>query len=147
MNFFRRPSSPHIHCPEHLLAVRFDQAIAGSSRRSKQTLNPLSQALAIRIDDRFGEGQESQLAQAIQKLPGTVLIAWSHERIPKIVEGLGWASMTPSQWPDERFDLVWVFDRSKRKTTFVQVPQLLLAGDSEALAPLAQTPKPIADSP
>ncbi|HET7528085.1 MAG TPA: hypothetical protein VFK10_19245 [Burkholderiaceae bacterium] len=137
VSYFQKPRTSHIICPDHLFAVRFDLAGAASSRRSRQTLNPLSRALGIRIDDRFGEGQESQLAQAVQKVSGAVLIAWAHEQIPKLIEYFGFGVNTPRAWPDERFDLVWVFEPLKRRTTFVQVPQLLLAGDSESGIPLA----------
>jgi hypothetical protein len=37
----------------------------------------------------------------------------------------------PAEWPDDKFDLVWVFDLSGRKPKFTQVAQQLL-GDDEA---------------
>lgn len=37
---------------------------------------------------------------------------------------------TPQAWPDDRFDLVWVFEREDEDWRFSQVPQLLLSGDS-----------------
>jgi hypothetical protein len=93
----------------------------------------------VRCDDRFGEGQETQLVQAVQRLEGTILIAWSHEGIPKIVSAMQIESPTPQEWPDERFDMVWVLDRSPKKTTFLQVPQLLLARDDAGLVPIAKS--------
>ena len=130
VGFFEHPRSPHIACPEHLFAVRFDLADADSSRRPKQTLRPLSQALGLPINDGFGKEQEARLVQSMARLTGTVLIAWSHENIAKIVAALGMADAVPSEWPDERFDVVWVFDRVHQRTRFTQVPQCLLAGDS-----------------
>ncbi len=44
----------------------------------------------------------------------------------------------PSQWPGDRYDLVWVFDRPSGSgpiTAFTQVPQLLLAGDRNSVIP------------
>jgi hypothetical protein len=35
------------------------------------------------------------------------------------------------KWPDERFDIVWVLDRDGERWKFSQLPQMLLAGDSE----------------
>jgi hypothetical protein len=39
--------------------------------------------------------------------------------------------MVPEEWPDERFDLVWVFDLdpTSQDYRFSQQPQLLLSGD------------------
>jgi hypothetical protein len=140
--FFAKPSSPHVGLPDHLFAARFDRTDANASRRSKQTIGPLARALGMSVDDRFGEYQEDRLVRAVERLSvsRTVLIAWSHENLPRIASALGIGSLTPQQWPDERFDLVWVFDRTRGRKNFVQVPQLLLAGDRETLIPLADQP-------
>ena len=136
VRFFEHPHASGIACPQHLFAVRYDIADAGSSRRAKQTLRPLSQALGVPIDDAFGKEQEAKLVAAVKELQGVVLIAWSHENIPRIVQALGAleaAPPIPANWPDERFDVVWVFDRKAGKISFLQVPQRLLAGDSPAV--------------
>lgn len=40
----------------------------------------------------------------------------------------------PKMWPEDRFDVVWVFTRRKDHSwTFTQVPQLLLAGDGRSV--------------
>jgi hypothetical protein len=37
----------------------------------------------------------------------------------------------PSAWPDDRFDVVWVFEHVVQDSyRFTQVPQLVLDGDS-----------------
>lgn len=139
VHFFEQPASAHIERPDHLFAVRFDRARIDSSRRSKQTLRPLAQKLGLPVNDRFGKEQEKCLVQAFAALSGTVLVAWSHENILQIVDALGATAMTPGTWPDERFDVVWVFDRQAGQMTFTQVPQCLLAGDS--LSGVAMTEK------
>ena len=140
VRFFSHPSSSHILQPDHLFAVRFDLAVASSSRRSRQTLRPLSEMLGVSCDQRFGEGQEALLVPAILRLHGTVLIAWSHGHIPKIARAIAPGATLPEAWPEDRFDLVWVFDRSSKKVTFTQVPQQLLAGDEAEVAPLDRAP-------
>lgn len=133
VSFFERPQSTHITSPDHVFAARFDVADVSASRRSKQTVRPLSNVLGIAIDDRFGKEQEQRLAQFLRQISGNVLIAWSHENIPKLVSALGVGAGTPKEWPDDRFDLVWVFEPTPdRKTRFTQVPQRLLAGDSDS---------------
>ena len=136
VGFFLNPTSADVVRPAHLFAVRFDLAVAGSSRRSRQTVRPLSEMLGVKCDERFGEGQEELLAHAVLRLQGPVLIAWSHGHIPKMAGAICPGLPIPSEWPEDRFDLVWVFDRSSKKATFKQVPQLLLAGDEAEVAPL-----------
>ena len=92
--------------------------------------------LGVKCDERFGEGQEELLAHAVLRLQGPVLIAWSHGHIPKMAGAICPGLPIPFEWPEDRFDLVWVFDRGSKKTTFKQVPQLLLAGDEAEVAPL-----------
>src|SRR5215210_5416005 len=67
VGFFLNPTSPDIIRPQHLCAVRFDLGVEGSSRRSRQTLRPLSEMLGVKCDDRFGEGQEQLLARTVVK--------------------------------------------------------------------------------
>ena len=129
-HFFEHPYAPQIAQPDHLFAVSFDRARVDSSRRARQTLRPLSQKLGLPVNDRFGKEQEDQLVRAFAALSGTVLVAWSHENILQIVDALGASALTPGTWPDERFDVVWVFDRQAGQMSFTQVPQCLLAGDS-----------------
>jgi broad specificity phosphatase PhoE len=131
--FFARPTSIHISRPDHLIAVRFDRADAKSSRRSAQTIKPLSRMLGLPIDVAFGEEQGIRMVEAVMKLDGVVLIAWSHGNIPRIAEAIGPGLVKDLEWPEERFDLVWVFEQKQGSFRFVQVPQLLAAGDSEAV--------------
>ena len=140
VEFFERPRSPHITCPDHIFAARFDVSDVSSSRRSKQTVRPLSNTLGIDTNDRFGSEQEERLARALRRISGVVLIAWPHENIPKLVSAIGVGIGTPSVWPDDRFDLAWVFERTPDRTTeFTQVPQRLLAGDRDSVIPAGRT--------
>lgn len=134
--FFEKPRTPAVRRPDHLFAVRFDISDTDGSRRSKQTLRPLARLLGLAINDRFGKEQEGRLAQALERLNGVVLIAWSHETIPRLASRLAPGLPVPIRWPDDRFDLVWVFDRTERRLAFSQVAQRLLAGDSDEAIPL-----------
>ena len=82
------------------------------------------------------------LASVVRGLSGAVLISWQHERIVKIAQALVRDTLPsetiPSEWPDDRFDLVWMFSRIADDPSpyhFSQVPQLLLYGDSPAVIP------------
>ena len=39
----------------------------------------------------------------------------------------------PSEWPDDRFDLVWTFTRTADGWRFGQVPELVLPGDQDTV--------------
>ena len=63
---------------------------------------------------------------------GVVLISWQREYIPDISSLiLGDRTIAPSDWPEERYDMIWVFDLNRTSSTyrFKQVPQELLEGD------------------
>jgi len=110
------------------------------SLRPQQTVVPLADKLGLTIDTSFSKGDESELARAASKIGGVVLIAWDHKHIPAIDGALlGDSGRHPRHWPDDRYDLVWVFDRSAASAmwSFLQLPQLLLAGDSREPIALA----------
>lgn len=121
--------------PRFVFASKLDKD--NGSDRPQQTVAPLIDKLgkAVRVNFEFGIGEESDLAARAMACDGPVLISWAHGEIPDIVQGLALskktAAMVPEEWPDERFDLVWVFDLdpTAKNYQFSQQPQLLLSGD------------------
>lgn len=116
--------------------VIFASAIGPHSRslRMQQTVGPLQRklgsAVTINFDHKKGE-EEAMVAAALQS-KGHVLICWSHEGIPIIAAKiLGATSAAPGVWPEDRYDLVWVFDRQAESLAWGlrQEPQMLLADD------------------
>jgi hypothetical protein len=102
------------------------------SRRSMETLTPLAQKLAIRINSSFQRSDFESMLDEVFACKGVVLICWQREYIPQIASYiLGNKKIAPSVWPEDCFDMIWVFDlaRSSSKYTFKQVPQRLLGGD------------------
>ena len=116
--------------PEYLFASRAKKQ--NGSRRSVETITPLSEKLAIRINANFTRSEyEEMLAEALA-CKGVVLISWQHEFLPEIAAHiLGDRGTAPREWPSDRYDVVWVLDRSPATGhyTFKQVPQRLLTGD------------------
>jgi hypothetical protein len=39
----------------------------------------------------------------------------------------------PSDWPDDRFDLVWTFTKTADGWQFAQMPELVLPGDQDTV--------------
>jgi hypothetical protein len=101
------------------------------SHRPKQTVTPLAKWLGFKIDDSHLKDDVKPLMQDVMSRSDTVLVAWEHHLIPKLVGALPNAPTVPQQWPDDRFDMVWVLDVNGAGWTFSQKPQMLLAGDSD----------------
>jgi len=102
------------------------------SRRPIETITPLAQKLALRINSSFPRFEFEEMVEEVFQCNGVVLICWQREYIPKIAcQIAGNQTAIPRVWPEERFDLIWVFDRdrSSAKYRFKQVPQRLLMGD------------------
>ena len=114
--------------PEVLFAQGLGQHV--TSVRARHTLTPLAQLLGLPISTQFQKGEEAALAAAATSSPGTVLIAWEHKAICQFANILmDNANCTPQAWPDDRFDIVWVFDVDGTGWQFHQVPELVLPGD------------------
>ena len=102
------------------------------SKRPIETITPLAEKLAIRINNNFPRFDVESMLEEVFLCKGAVLICWKREYIPQIAAHiLGNKARVPQVWPEDRFDLVWVFDRdrSSARFTFKQIPQRLLMGD------------------
>jgi len=113
--------------PDAIYAASFT---GGRSKRALETVLPLAARLGVQVVDRFGHGHEKRLATHLKAHPGVSVVSWHHEGIGKIVEHLGDVSPAPpAVWPEDRYDMVWVFTRVGPGWRFDQVPQLLVPGD------------------
>jgi hypothetical protein len=98
--------------------------------RPLQTITLLAQRLGATVDTTFLAGEEAELADFAMSSPGVVLISWEHQHIQLIANRiLGDSATAPQAWPEERFDVVWVFDLEAGRYRFRQIPELLLPGD------------------
>ena len=104
------------------------------SRRSIETITPLARKLAIDINSEFARNDFESMVEAAIGCPGVVLISWQHEYIPEIAAHILDDSKTAPDWPEDRFDMIWVFDRNRSgRYRMKQVPQRVLKGDSASL--------------
>ena len=102
------------------------------SRRPIETITPLAEKLAVEINSEFQRSEIEDMIEEVFSREGVVLICWQREYIPEIASLiLGNENLAPSEWPEDRFDVIWVFDLdpSWSKYSFKQVPQKLLGGD------------------
>jgi broad specificity phosphatase PhoE len=103
------------------------------SHRPKQTVMPLAEWLGIKIHDSHLRDDIKPLINDVLGRAGVVLVSWEHHRILDIVAQLPHTPAAPANWPDGRFDIVWILDRVGDTWKFSQLPQMLLAGDREKL--------------
>jgi phosphohistidine phosphatase SixA len=116
--------------------TKFLFASHSSSNRPRQTLEPLAERLNIQLNLAFGKGDEPRLAVAAKACDGAVVICWQHEYMSAVANAiLGDSTTAPQRWPEDRFDVTWVFDLDERTGVcrFAQQPQCLLAGDSSEI--------------
>lgn len=124
---------PALARPTILFACKADAS--DPSLRPQHTLLPLAELLKVEFNCDYYEREEEQLVEKVLSCPGAALIAWKHNNMHIIANAiLGDNTTAPQQWPIDRVDLVWVFDRHGSSFTFTQVPQLLLAGDRPDVA-------------
>ena len=105
------------------------------SHRPKETVKPLVELLdeEATFNDRYPKSNGKGMLADVLQQTGIVLIAWEHTLIPGLVEHLVSSSQNvPRQWPDDRFDIVWILDFENGSWVFSQMPQMLLAGDRDA---------------
>ena len=105
------------------------------SRRPLETITPLADKLAIRINSNYPRFESEAMVKEIVLCEGVVLVCWQREYIPEIASYiLGDNKTAPQNWPENCFDLIWVFDldRSSAQYAFSQVPQKLLGGDLDS---------------
>ena len=117
--------------PRFLYASKFLRR--KGSKRPVQTITPLADKLDIKINDDFQRSDFEDMLEEVFQCKGVVLICWQREYIPSIASHiLGDKKIAPRDWPEDRFDMVWVFDLKRSSTgyRFKQVPQKLLMGDS-----------------
>ena len=102
------------------------------SRRPFETLTPLAERLAVRINANYPKREAEEMLEEAFLCEGVVLVCWQHDFIPRMANHILRDETTaPQDWPGDRFDLVWVFDLDPAagRYAFRQVPQNLLMGD------------------
>ena len=105
------------------------------SRRCLQTVMPLAEKLDIEVNSQFSRDETAEMLSDAFGCDGVVLICWQREFIPQIANLiLGDDALAPHEWDEDRFDLLWVFEKNPltSRYDFKQVPQNLLAGDKNS---------------
>ena len=95
--------------------------VGSHSRRPLQTVTPLAEALKLAPVTTHTKGEEQALVADALGRPGTVLICWQHQNIAAIGNLIvGNNTTVPQSWPEDRYDLIYVFDRAGDAWSFRQ---------------------------
>jgi hypothetical protein len=95
--------------------------VGSHSRRPQQTVAPLAAALGLAPVTIHTKGEEQALVADALSRSGTVLICWQHQNIPAVGNLiLGDRTTVPQSWPEDRYDLIWIFDRAGDGWSFRQ---------------------------
>ncbi len=111
------------------------RTVGSHSRRPLETVTPMAARLGLGPVTSHSRGEETALVKDALSRPGTVLICWQHEDIPTIGNLItGDTKTVPQSWPEDRYDLVWVFERKGRGWGFRQFfhPRLGAVRDAQA---------------
>lgn len=112
--------------PDTLVA----SADSKNSARERLTLEPLAQALGLPIDQRFADKDVKQLAHALagEDHGKSVLIAWHHGELAKLIDALGADPdklLPDGRWPDDVFNWVVVLRYDHQGKLIPGSPQLV----------------------
>jgi hypothetical protein len=101
---------------------------AGShSRRPLQTVTAMAERMGLTPVTSHTKGEEAELVEDVLGRDDSVLIRWQHEDIPTIGNRIiGDATTVPQAWPENRYDLIWVFDRTAKGWRFTELSQARL---------------------
>jgi hypothetical protein len=131
---------PGIRTPGALFSPSYGDPAKTQSHRTYETIYGLSQRSGAPINSPVQEGQEPALAAVVLKGSApVVLICWEHQHIPALALALPTVPGTtiPDPWPGDRFDVIWSFTvvsgLQDVQYTFSQIPQQLLAGDTDTV--------------
>jgi hypothetical protein len=131
--FTTPPGGKPVAVPDLLVS----RAYPGSKtdHRVHQTLQPLAARLTLEIE-QWGakDDPQSAIAELLSSTGRQVaLLCWDHKEIPALAGAIPTRDLVPAAWPEDRFDLIWIFDRvagDELRYTFSTADQSLLGGDA-----------------
>jgi hypothetical protein len=96
--------------------------VGSHSKRPLQTVTPMAAMLDLTPVTVHAKGEEQALVADALVRGGVVLICWQHQNIPAIGNLIvGNTTTVPQNWPEDRYDLVWIFDREGDAWRFRQI--------------------------
>jgi broad specificity phosphatase PhoE len=102
--------------------------VGSHSGRPLQTVTATAERMGLTPVTSHTKGEEAELVKdVLGRSDDTVLICWQHEDIPTIGNRIiGDETTVPQAWPENRYDLIWVFDRITNGWRFTELSQARL---------------------
>lgn len=122
-------AQPQLVVPQRVFATKSSHNY--QSEREVATAMPLAHRLGLKVDDKFSHGDETKLRDTVLASAEPALVVWHHGSMGDLLRAFPLAdvSSVPHSWPEDRFDVIWVLQRTGDMYTFESVNQSLLAGD------------------
>ena len=121
---------PQFSTPNYIFATKKSK----NSNRPVETVTPLATALNLPLNDGCADNDadiRKMTGAILNDHPGKIiLVCWHHGKIPDIAQALGIPK--PPKWDGKVFDRVWQITFSKGKASILDLPQMLLFGDSKS---------------
>jgi phosphohistidine phosphatase SixA len=94
-------------------SIHLTHLFAEQSKRTTETLEPLSKAMGLPLDQRFTTKQYPELADDLRThaYGNEILICWHHSKMPGLITALGGnpeGLLPGGKWPDTTYD--WLID-------------------------------------
>jgi hypothetical protein len=123
------PLRPGILTPDQLIVP--DYGKGQKDERTHETIEPLEKLLGLEHERPCAVGEEQQLGEQLSAAEtGVTLVCWEHTHAPSIFAAISPArGPLPTEWPGDRYDVIWSLTRNDGVFEFAQVGQRLLAGD------------------
>lgn len=123
---------PGVLTPQRILATK--PSPEAKSHREVDTAQPIARRLHLVVESDFAHVDEAELRQSVLTDSRNTLVVWHHGNLGHLVRGFPIANINevPERWPEDRFDLIWVLNRSanQEQYTYSAVDQALLDGDA-----------------
>ena len=134
--FAHAPAESQLVVPQRIMATKHNDEY--KSKREVDTARPLAQRLGLTIDQDFDHEHVKDLSDAILNDPRPTLVVWHHGSMSNVLEyfPIGNFADVPTQWPEDRFDLIWILHRDPDgvRYRFESLPQDLLDGDRSTVS-------------
>lgn len=97
--------------PQRFPSIRYLFAAepTDKSERSKLTLEPVAERLALSVETPYKNKDYDKLARELlhegRYAGRTVVIAWNHSNLPELARALG--VKDPQTWPSDTYDRLW----------------------------------------
>ncbi len=95
--------------PDKVFVPSVDNGKSASQLRMLETVTPFAVKYNLKIDSKFDVDDTKDLADAVQKVNGYVLIVWEHDKIDNIVKALG-VDTKGKKWDGNDFDSIWIIN-------------------------------------